>query len=134
MKLLLCGIAALLLLIACDKAESSEINENNNTLSGRYIGTFHRTGMDTTRVSLLFTENRFEGSSDIMNYPAICGGTFAIQDNKIIFTDSCAWTANFDWSFILAGEFNIETNGTAIKIWRTNGAIKDEYDLARVVR
>jgi hypothetical protein len=90
--------------------------------------------MDTTRVSLLFTDNRFEGSSDIMNYPAICGGTFIVQDNMINFADSCTWTANFDWTLILKGQYTIEKNGGAVKIWRTNGAIKDEYILAKVIR
>lgn len=134
MKKILYSIAALLLLIACNKDESSDITNNNNTLSGRYIGSFHRTGMDTTRVSLLFTDGRFEGSSDIMNYPAICGGTFSLQGNTINFADSCTWTANFDWTLILKGQYNIEGNEAAVRIWRTNGAIKDEYSLARVVR
>jgi hypothetical protein len=132
MKKILCGISVLLMFIACDKAAVE--NPENTTLSGRYIGIFHRTGMDTVRVAFLFTENRFEGSSERSNYPAICAGTFSQLGNTINFADSCSWTANFDWSLILKGEYNISFQGNDIKIWRTNGAIKDEYHIGKPVR
>jgi hypothetical protein len=114
---------------ACDKTESE-----SSDLYGRYIGIFNRTGMDTAQVSLLFTGNRFEGQSNKQNYPAICRGSFLQDNNSINFTDSCSWTANFDWSLILSGKFNISFMQGTVRIWKTNGVVTDEYLLRQPVR
>ncbi|HEX2628716.1 MAG TPA: hypothetical protein VHM26_06890, partial [Chitinophagaceae bacterium] len=97
-------------------------------------GTFTRTGMDTASVNILFDGTNFSGSSDRVNYPAICHGSFDLNDNLIRFNDSCAWTANFDWSLILSGQYNISYNDRGVRIWKTNGTVTDEYLLNRVVR
>ncbi len=126
------GIAALALSVfwACSKPASENI-----VLKDRYIGYFNRTGMDTVWVSLLFTGNRFEGNSERAKYPAICGGSFSLQGNKIIFTDTCAWTADFDWSLVLNGVYTIEAlPEQKFRIWRSNGNIVDEYWLSRPIR
>ena len=116
-------------LTACDKSDDPSL-----MLNGRYMGTFSRTGMDTASVSLLFNDNNFSGQSDRINYPAICRGSFDLNDNLIRFNDSCAWTANFDWSLILSGQYNISSNNGTVRIWKTNGTVTDEYLLNRVVR
>ncbi len=134
MKKFIGGFAlVVVLLIACDKDESVTTSESFN-LEGRYLGTFHRTGMDTAEVTILLRDSHFEGSSDTPKYPAICGGSFNVQGSMINFTDSCSWTADFDWSLILSGTFNLQINDGTVKIWRTNGAITDEYLLRKAVR
>jgi hypothetical protein len=123
-------MAAVATLTACDKSDDPSLN-----LNGRYMGTFSRTGMDTASVSILFTDNTiFSGQSDRINYPAICHGSFDLNDNLIRFNDSCAWTANFDWSLILSGQYNISNNNGTMRIWKTNGTVTDEYLLRQVVR
>jgi hypothetical protein len=129
MKWLLFILSGILLFLACDKTEDAELS-----LSGRYRGTFNRTGMDTVQVSVLFRDNYFEGQSDRINYPAICHGSFQTEDNTITFTDSCAWTANFDWSLILSGTYNASLTDGTLRIWKNNGAMTDEYTLRRVTR
>ncbi|MEJ2004157.1 MAG: hypothetical protein P8X57_04150, partial [Cyclobacteriaceae bacterium] len=42
------------------------------------------------------------------NYPAICNGTFERDDKRISFENNCAFTADFDWSFILNGTYEID--------------------------
>lgn len=126
LSVILIGIAVL---AACDKTEDSTLS-----LSGRYMGTFNRTGMDTSQVSVLFRDNYFEGQSDRANYPAICRGSFQTDENTITFSDSCAWTANFDWSLILSGAYNASLTDGTLRIWKNNGAVTDEYILRKVVR
>jgi len=121
--------AVVITVASCDKSDSASFS-----LNGRYMGTFSRTGMDTASVSILFDGNNFSGSSDRVNYPAICHGSFDLNDNLIRFNDSCAWTANFDWSLILSGQYNISYNDGAVRIWKTNGTVTDEYLLRPVVR
>ena len=128
------GAFALLITVflACDKSDNS--NDDSQVLDGRYLGTFHRTGNDTADVSILFRDNHFEGSTDKVKYPAICGGSYSIQGTLINFADSCSWTADFDWSLILSGTFNFQVNNGTVRIWKTNGAVTDEYLLRRSVR
>ncbi len=130
MKKIIIAALALSVFWACSKPGSESI-----TLDGRYIGYFQRTGMDSVWVSLLFTGNKFEGNSERAQYPAICAGSFSIEGNKITFTDSCAWTANFDWSLVLNGTYTIEVlPEQKLRIWRSNGNMVDEYWLYRPIR
>ncbi len=133
MKKIVIAALTLSLFLACSKPAAE--NTLNSTLKGRYIGYFQRTGMDSVWVSLLFSENKFEGNSAIAQYPAICAGSFSIDGNKIIFTDSCAWTANFDWSLVLNGTYTIEAlPEQKLRIWRSNGNRVDEYRLGKAIR
>lgn len=129
MKKLLPILSLFIVLIACNK------NNEIISLEGRYAGTFSRTGMDTVVVEINFAGNAFEGQSTQSKYPAICHGSFELDKSKVIFNDSCVWTADFDWTLILSGEFSIlfedERN---IKIWRENAGIKDEYLLVKLIR
>jgi hypothetical protein len=138
MKLLISLLASVLVLIACEKDSDQDPNQDgvNHQLSGRYIGTFSRSGMDTVTVTILFSQNgRFEGSSNREKYPAICGGNFSYDETSINFTDSCTWTADFDWTLILDGSYNITyQDARSVRIYRSNGTITDEYLIARAER
>jgi len=127
-QLLLCTILAVLF-VACEKTESSTYS-----LGGQYMGIFSRTGMDTSQVSIYFDQNRYEGISSRPHYPAVCKGTFVLDDNTINFSDSCAWPASFDWSLILSGTYNLQISEGTVRIWKTNGAITDEYLLRQPTR
>jgi hypothetical protein len=125
--------AFVLLFSACQKNNNTEQSPD---LYGRYRGAFTRTGMDTAQVSIVFNnDNTFEGTSDHLQYPALCGGSFAKNVNSLAVDDTCAWTANFDWTLIFDGNYNITfTSENSVRIWRTNGAITDEYLLTRFTR
>ncbi len=91
--------------------------------------------MDTVAVDITFTGNLFEGYSTRTKYPAICNGSFELNKNTIVFYDSCIWTADFDWIFILTGEFKVHfEDERTVRIWRENSGIKDEYLLMRLIR
>ena len=136
MKATVLCLGLCLALTACEKDSSDESNNGINELIGRYTGTFARTGMDSTIVNFYFKEDgSFEGSSETPYYPAICSGTFERDGNILTINDTCTWTANFDWTLIFDGTYSISLgeNQTA-RIWRTNGAITDEYLLRRFSR
>jgi hypothetical protein len=131
MKLFVSILALTLLFAACQK----DNDKDAPALGGLYSGTFNRTGMDTSNVSLDFSANLFEGTSDQAKYPAICNGSFEANESTIVFTDSCSWTADFDWSLILNGTYNLSyQDDNRIRIWKTNGTVTDEYLLRKVVR
>jgi len=87
---------------------------------GIYSGTFQRQlafgGGEIANVSITFSENTWTGQSDIAKYPALCHGTFSLDKSKIIFTNECAWTAEFDWSLILGGTYDFTLNGKQLVI------------------
>lgn len=131
--MILACMAMTLMLVACDKNDSPD--PGTGELSGTFMGTFSRTGMDTSGVTLEFNENSFQGQTIQPRYPAICRGSFVLHESTITFTDSCVWTADFDWTLILNGNYNISfTADETIRIWRTNGTVTDEYLLRKLTR
>jgi hypothetical protein len=133
MRLIVCILTLCILWSACKKE-----NNNDDALripEGAYAGTFTRTGMSTAHVTINFGQNAYDGESDTDKYPAICHGSFNLSGNLIVFADSCAWTANFDWSLILNGTYSISFQDDGIiRIWRTSGNITDEYLLRKLQR
>ena len=101
------------------------------------IGTFYRTGpgikYNASIVTIKIRNNTFEGTSKVQNYPAICKGTFKISGQEVEFFNSCQWTANFDWSFILTGKYKFTIYDRKISMKRNypNG-VSDVYQLSPV--
>jgi hypothetical protein len=128
-------LGLVLCLSACEKNDTDNPS-NDNSIYGRYTGTFYRTGMDTTEVQLgLLSDNRFEGSASRPLYPAICSGNFTFDGTTLSVNDTCAWTANFDWTLIFDGNYNVSfTGNNGVRIWRTSGTVTDEYLLKKLVR
>ena len=51
----------------------------------------------------------------------------------VISISSCHWTAEFDWSYILSGEFKITINGDELLMIRSYGEnVYNKYKLTRV--
>jgi len=110
----------------CDKSHNCKIPD------GVYTGTFQRQlafgGGDTAKVTLTFSSNTWTGFSDKPHYPALCNGTYVIDRQKIIFTNECVWTADFDGSLILGGEYTFTLDGNKLGIIRDDrGPSRDTY-------
>jgi hypothetical protein len=90
--------------------------------SGKYSGSFFRTtpygDHVVSSVEITFTDNRFDGTSRITTYPALCNGGYRIVGSTVNFTNDCPFPANFDWTFILNGEYKISQEDDAIIITR----------------
>jgi len=113
---------------------------NDKISTGIYIGTFQRQlafgGGDVVQVSINFDSDTWTGSSSNNKYPALCNGTYVINGQKIIFSNKCVWTADFDWTLILTGEYNFTVNGNQLTISRdysgpTTDAYTDNYLLTK---
>lgn len=103
-----------------------------NIPDGTYAGTFQRELVwlksDTAHVTLTFSSNTWHGTSDKVKYPALCNGTYSIDGSKINFNNGCAWTAEFDWSLILSGKYNLIITGNTLEISRDyRSASADTY-------
>lgn len=130
MKRMITCLIALTVFFSCKKND----DENRGIPEGMYIGIFHRTGMDTAAVTLTLDGNNYNGQSDMPKYPGICHGSYEFDDNTIRFTDSCSWTANFDWTLILNGSYSLSRNNNEFRFSRTNGNVTDEYILKKAQR
>lgn len=134
-KLIQVVVAAICMLTACSKSQDSTITD------GHYSGTFRRVSAgvgDTAYVAINFTGNRYEGevkSSPKQYYPVPCKGTYGIDGSTIKFANECFFTANFDWSYILGGDYQMSRNGDSLTLIRDyNGIFRDEYRLLRLKR
>ncbi|GEO12179.1 hypothetical protein SAE01_46750 [Segetibacter aerophilus] len=104
--------------------------------SGKYSGTFERTtgagSKVSSNVSITFNDANYSGTSDRMKFPAICNGTYSTKNNEIHFTNSCMWTADFDWSLILNNDYTYKSSGDSLEIKREYaGQMTDLYKLKK---
>jgi hypothetical protein len=129
MKQLLYLLLITIFFVSCEKSE------NDSALSGNYTGTFQRSSpggnSPKNQVSLNLNAGSFSGTSSDARFPAICHGSWEIRSNKIQFNNACVWTADFDWTLILDGEFQYQLNGNHLKLWKVMGEITDTYELYR---
>lgn len=137
--ILLC--VAAIVLSGCDSSdalESADLQKMSSEFEGTYTGIFFRnqpfTHIETANVELNFDGNEFAGSSDINKYPAICHGSFDLAEGEIEFQNECFWTAEFDWSIILAGKFEAVLRGDSLFLTkRIDANTWDHYHLVRTV-
>lgn len=113
----------------CEDAEDMRID-------GTYTGEFQRidpkADYPVSNVTLTFTNGRFEGTSSQPKYPAICKGTYSIDGDDVTFKDECYWTAEFDWTLILSGEFKVSgTKDLLVMKGQRGDGISDVYRLRR---
>ena len=120
------------LLISCEDKDIN-INKNTNLTLGTYKGQFIRSNPNSkfapSNITLTFTCDKFSGESDKEKYPAICNGTYKITGQEIEFFDACAWTADFDWTYILNGKFTLTTDGRKVEMRRSQNGQSDSYKL-----
>lgn len=69
-------------------------------------------------VEMNFENGNWEGTSSIQRYPALCNGTYKIENQEITFTNGCFWTADFDWTLILSGTYKLEQSQNTLKFER----------------
>ena len=99
------SILLLLILFSCENEELSEKQIPDGTYSGTFQRQFVASNSNIANITLTFLGNQWSGSSDIEKYPALCRGTYSIKGDTIIFENECVWTAEFDWTLILAGKY-----------------------------
>lgn len=121
----------LLALNSCQKDEQEVF-----ALEGEYSGIYFRSSPNAryqaAQVNLVFEAGTFYGSSSISRYPAICRGVFTIDGKTIDFINVCVWTADFDWSYILAGKFTLSVEDDEIVMVRNMGNLTfDTYRLKK---
>ena len=115
----------LLISTGCDRDPFETISTAN--LRGEYVGTFERNG-ETANVELQFNNRQYTGSSEVQKFPAICKGEYTLKSNVIVFSNICPWTAEFDWTLILDGEWSYDLSGDTLILIAANG---DKYNLTK---
>jgi hypothetical protein len=123
MRKLITIIVIILTTISCSK----DNNNSETLLNGKYIGTFER-GTNISNVEFTFNDGAYTGASDTVKFPAICDGTYTVTGRTIDFQSLCAWTAEFDWTLILGGEWNYTFQNNTLIMVHSNG---DKYTLTR---
>lgn len=118
------------------KAEIGDDAQPADFREGTYSGIFTRVSPAAlhppSEVTLTFNKTSYTGSSTRAKYPAICEGTFKIKGNTIEFENGCMWTADFDWTLILKGRYDLAVRNDSIFITRKyDGGTSDNFRLAR---
>lgn len=102
-------------------------DENLQALDGTYMGVFER-DQQAVKVELSFDNGTYQGYSERLKFPALCRGTYTVSGSKITFANDCPWTAEFDWTLILSGEWDFKLTGNILILTSSSG---DKYTLTR---
>ncbi|QLG45270.1 hypothetical protein [Costertonia aggregata] len=106
----------------------SDSDDANGDIQGAYFGTFER-GSSVSNVELILNKGVYTGESETAKFPAICNrGEYSISSNQIVFTDTCIWTADFDWTLILGGSWEYRLANGNLTLRHPNG---DLYSLKK---
>jgi len=96
-----------------------------------YQGEFERisiAGSNKSNITLKFKDGVYTGSSSVLNFPAIGKGNIEnYTTSKVKFKNTSYWTANFDWSLILDGEYDIRTTNDSLLLQRIRGIDEMQY-------
>lgn len=106
---------------------SKEVENIESSIDGNYIGIFERNGT-TSNVELTFRNGTWSGESEIVKFPALCNGSYSSSGNVLTIENACVWTAEFDWSLILSGDWNYNMNGKTLFLKNASG---DTYTLTK---
>lgn len=127
-------ILIIVLFIAAQSCKNG--NEVESNLSGTYQGTFIRSSMTAkympAEVTITFTEKGYTGTSNIIKYPAIGSGTYKIIGDTIKFLGNGYWTADFDWSLIMSGDYILTKEGSEIIIQKDYKDSNKTFDTYRL--
>ena len=97
------------MLLSCQDSEEPDFSLTNGTYSGVFYRSSPTTKWAGSSVVITFDDGTFNGGSDSVKYPAICEGTYKkVGLSSVEFANTCVWTADFDWSFILGGRYEID--------------------------
>ena len=97
------------MLLSCQDNEEPDFSLANGTYSGVFYRSSPTTKWAGSSVTITFDDGTFNGGSDSVKYPAICEGAYKkVGLSSVEFANTCVWTADFDWSFILSGRYEID--------------------------
>ena len=126
-----------ILILSCESDRKNDLRIQEGT----YSGTFQRQiafggGGDIVNVTITFSSDNWTGQGERDKYPALCHGKYNLDGQNIVFTNECVWTAEFDWSLILGGEYDFTVEGKLLTIIRdyrghSTDTCVDKYVLTR---
>ena len=129
LALLLLGLG--LAISGCDPTETADLH-------GSFSGTFTAYELDgdvekSGPVTVTFDGNTYSSTSNSDRYPAGGSGTYRFLDDAMIrFEDKNRWTADFNWTLILNGDYGYKFSGDSLSLTRYSGAARIyEYKLKR---
>ena len=110
-----------LAIVSCNKDD----NNIETNINGNYTGTFKRNN-SISNVQISLNNGIFRGQGDVEKFPTLCNGSYSISGNTITFENACPWTAEFDWTLILSGNWTYGIDNNKLILIKENG---DKYTL-----
>jgi hypothetical protein len=118
LKMKFMRVRILLLFFVCTLVVSCKKDRPTFLSDGIYTGTFQRYSR-IEPIQIKIQGNNFTGlSASSDHYPVLGYGTFKLDRNTIEFANKAGFTADFDWTLILDGQYKIITRGPEIKFQR----------------
>ena len=101
----------------CSKDKTTPVTPQK--LQGNYTGRAVSNGIETTaiigNVSVQISGSNYQSAFTGTSFPSGSSrGSFTINNDDVIFVDSLAHTANFNWGFLLSGTYSTQFKGDSL--------------------
>jgi hypothetical protein len=113
MKKIIILFLFVILCIGCEESSTGIYLEDGN-YSGTFMIIESNGQTQTGNINFNFSNNNYSVVPEYKYLPPAGAGTFSRNSNTINLVDTAIHTAEFDWSLILNGNFNLAQNGKAL--------------------
>jgi len=116
---------AVAIISACKKDAATTVTPEK--LQGNYTGWVVSDGIETVsivgNVSVQISGGNYQSAFTSSSFPAGSSkGSFTVNNNQVVFVDSLAHTANFNWGVLLNGTYATQFKGDSLILNKSDGS------------
>jgi hypothetical protein len=101
-----------------------KVNITTQKLQGNYTGQLVSKSdqPSVTNFNVQLSGNTYQASATSGVLPLGTKGSFKVNNNQVVFVDSLAHTANFNWGLLLNGSYATQLKGDSLILIKSDGS------------
>jgi hypothetical protein len=122
----------MILLVSCQ--DDSIVLSQEGVYEGIFYQTTPQQRNKSSQVTLELSGGKFAGLSSEDKYPAICTGTYTTKSKLIEFSNECVFTADFDWSLVLDGTYEVAIDPDMDSLFLIQEISEDRFNVFHLAK
>ena len=132
MKKIWLPVLLILLLSSCQ--DDTSVFSRDGVYEGFFYQTTPQARSMSSMVTLELSGGKFAGLSSENQFPAICTGSYTTKSRLIEFSNECVFTADFDWSLVLDGPYEIAIDQDMDSLYLIQEVSEDRFNVFHLVK
>ncbi len=127
-------LPVILVLLLCSCQDDNAMLSRDGVYEGYFYQTTPQARNKSSMVTLELSGGKFAGLSSENQYPAICTGSYTTKSKMIEFSNECVFTADFDWSLVLDGTYEIALDQDLDSLYLIQEVSEDRFNVFHLAR